>query len=134
MLLGLTILAGGARAAGPDEPMTLSGLAARQRLHDELIYAKATGPLNRAQRYMLLAEAKEILKPQEYEGFKRALDRVSPPPPMPKKQSSSIARYKPRPKATPVQQGPSVARSAPAIQMPAEVTSPDRVVLTSGQE
>jgi len=132
LLMTMTIMAGGIQPATAGHSGQLAALAARQDLRDKVCIAMTDGHISRAQRHTLLADAKEILKPEEYQGFKRALDRLSPPKPVPKPHSTKVAHKKPRP--TPAHHTPTLAKSAPALSIPADVTLPDRVVLTSGRE
>ena len=61
------------------QPGRLAALTARQGLRSEVCIALADGQISRTERYQILADARRILKPEEYPGFKRYLDRVSPP-------------------------------------------------------
>jgi hypothetical protein len=58
----------------------LEAMANRHDLRDELCIALADGVLTQWERAEILADAQRILEPKEFEGFKQALDRISPPP------------------------------------------------------
>lgn len=75
----IAMLASDLRIATAGEPGRLAALTARQALRDEVCIALASGHISRADRYLILSHAKAILKPEEYAGFKRAMDRLSPP-------------------------------------------------------
>jgi hypothetical protein len=75
----MTVLVGEARVAAAGEPGQRAALAARQQLRDEVCVAMVGGYISRAERYTILTHAKDVLKPAEYESFKRAVDRLSPP-------------------------------------------------------
>jgi hypothetical protein len=57
----------------------LGQLSTRQQLRDRVCIAKADGQISRWERARLLADAKGILKPEEYLAFKESLDRLTPP-------------------------------------------------------
>ena len=57
----------------------------------------ADGQISRAERHMILADAKNILKPEEYDGFKRALNRLSPPNYTAAKHPTKVAQKKKSP-------------------------------------
>jgi len=78
MMLLAVVLAGAVETASA-EPGRLAAFTARQDLRDEVCIAMANGHISRGERYAILLHAKAILKPEEYEGFKRAMDRLSPP-------------------------------------------------------
>jgi hypothetical protein len=65
-------------------PGRLAALSARQQLRDEVCIAMADGKLSRYERSVLLANARQMLKPEEYASFRASLDRLSPPAPPPK--------------------------------------------------
>jgi hypothetical protein len=73
------ILAGTVQRATAAEPGRLAAFTARQGLRDEVCIAMADGHISRGERFAILTHAKPILKPAEYEGLKRAMDRISPP-------------------------------------------------------
>jgi hypothetical protein len=62
-------------------PGRLAALSARQQLRDQVCIAMADGKLSRYERSVLLANAKQMLKPEEYASFRESLNRVSPPAP-----------------------------------------------------
>jgi hypothetical protein len=139
----MTILAGGVTVAAAQGPGHLAALAARQKLRDEVCVAMSDGHISRIERYLILGDAKKILKSEEYAGFKQSLDRLSPPMPAPTRYPTQVAQRKP---ASTAQRNPSrLAKSSPAAQrksspvgklsvtptIPADVILPDRVVLTS---
>ncbi len=85
ILIGLAallpaVVAGGPSAAFELKPSRLEALAARHDLCDEVCIALADGKLSDWERTEILIDAKRILYPREFTGFKRALDRVAPPP------------------------------------------------------
>jgi hypothetical protein len=90
-VLLVTIVAGNASVANAWAPSRLAALAARQDLRDEVCVALAMdhGHLSPDKRAEILGDAKNILSPTEFEGFKQALDRLSPPP---KKVEKSAAQ------------------------------------------
>ena len=61
------------------EPSRLAALTARQNLHDEVCIAMADGQIDPAERFAILTHAKGVLTHPEYEGLKRAMNRLSPP-------------------------------------------------------
>ena len=81
----MVTLATGASPANAGEPGRLAALTARQELRDQVCIAMAKGQISRGDRYAILSHAKNILKPEEYEGLKRAMDRISPPKAAPTK-------------------------------------------------
>jgi hypothetical protein len=126
----ITILANDMRVATAAEPSRLAALNARQQLRDEVCIAMASGHMSRADRYTILTDAKAILKPAEYEGFKRALDRLSPPP-VTVIRTTTLAAKKASPpvdRPAPLQAG-SPPKAAPEVRLtvPADVSWPDRV-------
>jgi hypothetical protein len=88
-VLLLMIVAGGASVANAWGTSRLAALAARQDLHDEVCIAMAGGHLSPERRFEILADARKILSPAEFEAFGRALDRVAPPP----KKSAVAAHF-----------------------------------------
>ena len=107
----------------------LAALAARQDLYDEVCIAKADGKISLEHRQTILADAKQILSPQEYEGFRRALDRLSPPPPP--KQAAVKRLPKVVQKKSPTTRSKAVAKALPRPIIPRDAIQPDRIVLTS---
>ncbi len=81
-----------ARKAAALEPSRLSALAARQAIRDQVCIAMANGYISRGDRYAILLHAKAVLKPEEYEGLKRAMDRLSPPQPAAAKMTAATAK------------------------------------------
>jgi hypothetical protein len=108
----------------------LRELAARQDLCDMVCFARADGSINRLERAMILADAKEVLPHEEYLKFKKALDRIAPPPKK-KPSPNALAKTTPKKPAEPaVQQTslpvePAEPVSGPVI--PAGAALPDRV-------
>ncbi len=135
-VLALIVLGGGTRLATAGEPGRLAALAARQDLCDQVCIARAEGKISPENRYTILANARQILKPEEYAAFQQALDRISPPPPpvlvkhatvkrLPKVAVNNVKKSPPaRPKA--------VVRAWPKPTMPADAIQPDRVALAGG--
>ena len=131
-ILSITIVVSGVSAAKAWPHSRLVDLAAREDLVDELRIALALdgGKLSPEKRLEILGDAQKILDPKELDGFRRALDRISPPPPAPKK----LAAKRPNPAAQ--QRSYSLTRlqamrlSSTALDgpvMPAGVTRPDRM-------
>jgi hypothetical protein len=118
-------LLGGARAATGWEPGRLTAFAARQSLRDEVCIAMADGHISRAERYMILSHAKGILKPEEYAGLKRSMDRLSPLKPIPTRRLPQVAQRNAFPKAAPLAGSPAV------LHIPSGVVLPDRIALLS---
>jgi hypothetical protein len=110
----------------------LAALTARQDLCDEVCIARAEGKISPEHRYTILADAKQILKPEEYEGFKRALDRIAPPPPPAPTKHASLKRLpKVAQKKSPTTRTKAVAKAWPKPTMPLDAIQPDRVALAS---
>ncbi len=121
----MTILASGPQWAPAGEPGRLAALTARQGLRDEVCVAMADGHISPAERYSILAHAKTILKPEEYEGLKRAMERVSPPMPSAAKRSAQVASNgSPR---TALHRTPPVAAASSQPTIPAGAILPDRI-------
>jgi hypothetical protein len=78
-IVTMAVLAGSAHLAVAWEPGRLTALTARQDLRDQVCIAMSDGQISRGERYTILTNAKAILKPEEYEGLKRSMDRLSPP-------------------------------------------------------
>ena len=76
----LAIIAAGPAAAFEIRPSRLEALAARHGLRDQVCIAMADGRISVQERIEILMDAKNILYPEEYRIFKRALNQVSPPP------------------------------------------------------
>lgn len=127
----LTIMASGARVATAWEPSRLQALMARQDLRDEVCIAMADGHISRAERYAILADAKNILKPEEYEGFKQTLNRLSPPKSTAAKHPTKVAQKKQSPTMA-QHQAPPMADPSLAPTIAAEVVVPDWVASTGG--
>ncbi len=127
----MTIVAGGTQTALAWEPGRLTALAARQDLRGEVCVAMADGRISSAERHMILADAKSILKPEEYAGFKRALDRLSPPQPAVAKRTTKVTQRKKSPLTTQRKASP-LAKSSPAPIIPTGAVLPDRVALVGG--
>ncbi|MBU4271003.1 MAG: hypothetical protein KKE86_16140 [Planctomycetes bacterium] len=122
----LAIIAAGPAAAFEIKPSRLEALAARQDLRDQVCIAMADGRIGVQERTEILIDAKNILYPEEYRIFKRALDRVSPPP------KKRVARHlvktawkQPVPKPRPTAKPPAEPSSGPVI--PAGAVLPDRM-------
>jgi len=125
---------GGVRMAAAGEPSRLTALAARQDLCDEVCIAIAMGDgrLTPGRRYEILSDAKRILKPEEYAGFRQHLDRVSPPPP-PSQHVAAVKRLPMVAKkkvSTARSKATSLAKASPGPSIPRDAILPDRVVLT----
>lgn len=126
----LAIIAAGPAAAFEIKPSRLEALAARQDLRDMVCIAMADGRINAHERIVILIDAKNILYPEEYRIFKRALNRVSPPPKkrvarQPVKTVRKQPAPKPRPTAKPVAEPSSGPSLGPVI--PAGAILPDRM-------
>ena len=67
---------------------SMASLAARQDLRDEVCIAMSDGGMSRSERYQILSDAKGVLSPEEFEGFKQSLDRFAPPTPKVAKHST----------------------------------------------
>jgi hypothetical protein len=134
----LTIVAGGARAVLAAEHNHLAELAARQGLRDEVCFAMADGQISRLERYIILSDAKRVLKPEEFASFQQILDQLSPPPAVRRSMkvaNAKAANMKVAQKKSPAKTQPkasAVAESSPTPTIPTDVILPDRVVLTGG--
>ncbi len=122
----LATIAAGPAAAFEIKLSRLEALAARQGLRDMVCIAMADGRVSVQERTVILMDAKNILYPEEYRIFKRAFNRVSPPPKKrvarhPVKTARKQPAPKPRPTAKPAV-GPSLG---PVI--PAGAILPDRM-------
>ncbi len=108
-------------------PSRYAALAAREDLRDEVAVATAGGRLSNDDRFEILSDAKRILRPDEYQAFKRALDRRWPPPKRKHSANHAMAARKAAPPAplaeAQPQEGPSLG---PVI--PAGALLPDRMV------
>lgn len=109
------------------EPGRLAAFAARQRIRDEVCIAMADGRIDRGERYAILTHAKAVLKPEEYEGLKKSLDRLSPlQGPATKRTAVSVANNK----ANASERGvASLAGASPQLTTPAGATLPDAMAL-----
>lgn len=135
----MTLLVASATAAAPGR---LSTFAARQNLCDKVSMAMADGQIDRAERFALLSDAKEILKPEEYESFKRSIDRASPPVPVTKRsmkvqKPADVAQTKVDPprEAASTPSTPSLASeifAEPATNTNWDAPMADRVALPDG--
>jgi hypothetical protein len=142
----LTIVAVGAQAAAALEPGRLTALAARHELRDEICLAMSDGQIGPIERSIIVSDAKRILSPEEFEGFARAMNRVSPPKSSSAKRPAQMAQKstkvahkgsKAAPKSTKVVQkkAPSAVQqaaaaldgSSPTLTIPASVILPDNV-------
>jgi hypothetical protein len=54
-------------------------MAARQDLHDLVCILSSDGHVSGPHRAVILEQARNMLPPEEYRSFKRALDRIPPP-------------------------------------------------------
>jgi hypothetical protein len=125
----MTILASGVQLATAGEPGRLAALTARQGLRDEVCVAMADGHISPAERYSILTYAKTILKPEEYEGLKRSMDRLSPPKPSPAKRSTqTAANGSPR---TVSHRTPPMVESPSRPTIPSGAILPDRMASAS---
>jgi hypothetical protein len=123
----MTILANGTPIAAA-EPSRLAAFSARQELRDEVCVAMAGGQISRGDRYAILSHAKTILKPEEYEGLKRAMDRVSPPKPATVKRSTrTVVNASPWSAA---HQSPPLAQPSTQPTIPTSAILPDRMAST----
>ncbi len=131
-VLALIVVGWSTRWRSRGNRVSLAALAARQGLLDEVCIAKAEGKISLENRQTILADAKQILSPQEYEGFRRAMDRISPPPPpAPPKQAAIKRLPKVVQKKSPTTRSKAVAKALPRPTIPRDVIQPDRIVLTS---
>jgi len=96
----------------------LRDLAIRQDLRGQVCVALADGRITPQERTEILADARLILKPEEYKSFKRALDRIAPPP---QKNKSLSAKHPKGVKKSPVQaQSQKQRPTQPQMEIPAE--------------
>jgi hypothetical protein len=126
----------GQMATMAGEPGRLAALAARQDLYDEVCIARADGKISPASRCTILADAKQILTPQEYESFKKALNRLSPPPPAVAKHAAIKRLPKVAEKKVPATRGGALVKTVTRPVIPCSALQPDRladrVALTGG--
>lgn len=138
----IALVIAGTQTATAGEPSRLGAFAARQGLCDQISYAMADGQIDRAERYAILLDAKDILKPDEYDSFKRTLNRISPPAPVVKrsprmKKPQTVAKKDVPPAATPsltstiVAEVQFKAQSEPQAEAE-EASWPDRVASANG--
>ncbi len=128
-VLVLIVIGCGVRVATAGEPGRLAALAARQDLCDEICIARAEGKISIEDRHTILADARQILTPQEYEGFLRGLDRIAPPPPPATKHASVKRLPKVAQKKSPTTRAKAVAKALPRPTIPLDAIQPDRVAL-----
>ena len=103
------------------QPGRLAALSARQSLRDEVCAATVNGRISSAERSNILADARRILKPREYEAFKQSIDKLSPPTSSHRQSFSEVRTTKV------VQQG----ATAIAVRTP-EVSTSDGATSTAG--
>jgi hypothetical protein len=142
----ICVLPTAAKSVWAGEPGRLAVLTAKQGLCDEVAVALADGRITSDERYDTLQYAKTILKPVEYQSFKRCMDRLSPPKPATSKrtaakgQANKVAKAKAKagsPAKTETSANHAVAgasgrqstgsKSASGLVIPASATLPDRV-------
>lgn len=123
----LIVLSWAGQMATAGEPGRLAALAARQDLYDEVCIARADGKISPASRCTILADAKQILTPQEYESFKRALNRISPPPPSVAKHSTIKRLPKVAEKRVPATRASALAKITSRLAVPSDTIQPDRL-------
>jgi hypothetical protein len=137
-LLLATLAASGQSLAAGTESGRLAALTARQDLCDLICYAKADGHISQTERALIIREAKSVLSHDEYQSFKRTLDRIAPPPKVaakrkhlakmtqkPTQKAIQTATQKPAQKAT--QRKPAPAERGPELVIPASAVLPDGV-------
>ena len=120
------------------KPPRLIALTARHDLRDAVCVAQVDGRITRLERYIILIDARSILKPEEYKAFKRAFYRLaSQEHPAakhtvrrPTRQPAKVVRKA----ATPVVRRDTVtlAESSPAPTISTKVVLPHRVVVNGG--
>jgi hypothetical protein len=124
----LIVVSWAAQVATAGEPGRLAAFAARQDLYDEVCIARAEGKISPASRYTILADAKQILTPPEYEGFKRSLDRIAPPPPPQVAKHPTIKRLpKVAQKKAPTTRANAVVHTMSRPTIPVGTIQPDRL-------
>ncbi len=134
------VLPGASSGLRAGEPGRLAVLTAKQGLCDEVAVAMADGRFTSDERYDTLQYAKTILKPDEYQSFKRCVDRLSPPKPaasrrlVAKGQANQVAGTKATPsgttrKKTTASATKAVVKSPSGLITPNGATLPDRVAL-----
>lgn len=123
----MTIVAGSVSVATAGEPGRLQALAEREQLRDDVCIAMADGKIDNMERYEMLSHAKVVLKPEEYEGFKRALARLSPPTPV--KHASRAGPAKSAQMAQ--QKAPSRKKASPAPAKSREIIVTDEIASTA---
>ena len=107
----------------------LAALSARQQLRDEVCIAMADGRITHFERHLILAHARRILQPEEYQQFKESLDRLSPPTPVAARRPAKLAwvdGLKGRP-ATVQHEARSPAEPSSASTASAEIIVTDHV-------
>jgi hypothetical protein len=127
-VLVLIVVGCGTQGATAGEPGRLAALAARQDLCDEICIARAEGKISPENRYTILADARKILSPEEYAGFRRAFDRIAPPPPPALAKHTSVKRLPSvAQKKSPTTRSKAVAKTLPRPTFPLDTLQPDRV-------
>ncbi len=71
---------------------SMASFTARQELRDEVCIAMSDGRMSRTERFEILSDAQALLSPEEFEGFKQALDRHAPAPAAVAKRSTNNSR------------------------------------------
>jgi hypothetical protein len=130
----IAILANDVGVATAGEPGRLAAFTARKELRDEVCIAMAGGHISRADRYTILVKAKAILKPEEYEGLKRAMDRLSPSPAIAARKTAVAAQTASRSseQATAMHAySPLASDPSLRLSVPTDVSLPDRVAWAS---
>ena len=126
----MTLFAGVSMAVRAGEPNRLAALAARQTLCDQVHIAMADGHISPGERYALFVHAKAILKPDEYQSFKKAVDRLSPPKTLTVQRSVKVVQRKVLSAAS--TQAPPLAQPSLALTIPAGVALPDGMASPGG--
>ena len=120
-----TMFAGSAPMASGAELGRLAAFSARQGLRDRVCFAMADGHIDRGERYAILTRAKGILKPEEYEALKRAMDRLSPSSPT--TSQSSLRTRSNEPQGLAGHGALRIARRPLAPSLPTGTVLPDTV-------
>ncbi len=119
-----TLLAAAVQIAAAGEPSRLTALSQRHSLRDAVCIAMADGRISSTERGILFAYAKPIMKAEEYEGFKRSVNRLSPPP---AKNAAKMAKKNKKPSSTRIVQKKSPTGAVEVSDGPRKAVVADRV-------
>jgi hypothetical protein len=132
-------LVGGITQVTPRGRGHLASLTARQQLRDEVCIAMADGRISRLERYVILANARRVLRPEEYLAFTQSLDRLPSSTPAAVRHPVKVAQdsAQTQPPTTAPDEAPSPPDETPlppveasAVPDPTDIAPLDRVAST----